>query len=153
MAYISAILISISWSLSGWLPASFIETQAELPLVFQLAESEQWTSDLEETYSISLLNACHNDPKVAFQHWRSFTQRIQQLTLEHGLLQPGLQIWIKAYWNKDGQLEHIGYGSRNGQYPLDHQQWHSLFEQLIKENLLSGHWNTGFYHLGSIKMY
>ncbi len=147
------LLISLSLSTPLRQPQSNGSGQPDLPRIFQLSDSEIWLTELEADFSMSLLKACQNDPQVAFQHWRPFTQRIQQLTREHGLHQPGLQLWVKAFWNKDGSLAHIGYATRNELHPRLPDQWQSLFEQLIRDHHLTGSWDAGFYHLGSIKMH
>lgn len=149
MGNVICILIACFWSLPVQLNRPPL-CQYDIPEVFQLSKSEIFASALESSYSASLLHACGNDANVAFQYWRPFTKQIEKLAREDGLNTPGTKLWIKAYWDKDGRLAHIGYAPKREDIQLDHNRWQSLFKQLIREHEMEGSWPSGFYHLGSI---
>lgn len=143
------ILIACFWSLPVLVTSPPI-SQYDIPDVFRLSDSDEFADALHSEYSVSLLQACRYDANIAFQYWRPFTKQIEKLARAEGLNTPGTKLWIKAYWDKDGHLAHIGYAPKREDIQLNHYHWQSVFKQLIREHDFEGNWPSGFYHLGSI---
>ncbi len=128
------------------------QPKKDIPDVFQLTDSDVFATELQSEYSMSLLHACRFDSNLAFQYWRPFTKEIERRAHEDGLSTPGTKLWIKAFWDQNGRLTHIGYAPQREDADLDHDQWENLFRKLIREYDMSGDWPSGFYHLGSISL-
>lgn len=81
----------------------------KMPAVFKLGENEKNYEKLTRSYSLSLLEACNNDIKVAFEKWLEMMVEVDTYAKKINYDLKGVKVWLHVFWAEDGSIDNIGY--------------------------------------------
>jgi hypothetical protein len=82
--------------------------QEELPPVFVLGEFDKQYEAIMSDYA-SLLTACDEDMKIAFDKLVSMMKEMEAYAKLTGYNLDGIKLWVHIFWRKDGSIEHLGF--------------------------------------------
>jgi hypothetical protein len=101
-----------------WLSVGAAQAQ-EAPTVFVMGDQEATYEKLNQTYKQTLLEACDNDMKLAFEKWLHMMQEMESYADEINFDLDGIKVLMHVFWNTDGQIDHIGYFLRPNSRNVD----------------------------------
>lgn len=82
--------------------------EKESPQVFLIA-NEKAFSQISHKYETQLLMACDDDMIKAYESWMHMLKSIEEHAEEYGFEIRGVKMWLKAFWNEEGMLDHVAY--------------------------------------------
>lgn len=80
---------------------------AQLPAAFQTGSHEKEYESLVVDHGDMLLTACDNDMDRAYLVWTKMLQDIETKADQSDIDIKGLKLWINAFWDENGQVEHL----------------------------------------------
>lgn len=80
-----------------------------LPKVVNVAKNSKILEDLSSTYKSSLFSASDADFIKTTKNWQKVLVGIEKYAEEIEFDLKGVKIWIKVFFAKDGNIEHITY--------------------------------------------
>ncbi len=96
-----------------------ISTLPELPKVFKLGANEAAYETLVQEYPQTLLAACNNDMKVAFDKWLEMMKALDDHARRINFDIKGIKVRLHVFWDADGSIKHIGYILRTDSRALE----------------------------------
>ncbi len=121
------------------------------PTAFVINQHPTTFEALNKEYSMLLLSACEEDMNKAFGTWKSLLNEISFFALENNIDITGVKMWLKVFWSKDGQVEHIAYDLRPESKNIDRDEITALLKEFVnsyKKTLTSS--ASKFSHYGSV---
>lgn len=114
------LLLALALSGATWLHAQpTISTLPELPKVFKLGTNEAAYETLAQEYPQTLLAACNNDMKVAFDKWLEMMKALDEHAGRINFDIKGIKVRLHVFWDADGTIKHIGYILRSDSRVLE----------------------------------
>lgn len=130
---------------------SSFNTEKQLPIAFVINQHPNTFESLNKEYSTLLLNACEEDMNKAFGSWKSLLNEISTFADNKDIDITGVKMWLKVFWSKDGQIQHIAYELRPESKNINKDKLTNLLEQFIRSNkntfTIS---SSNFSHYGSV---
>lgn len=105
----------------------------DAPTVFLMGEQEAAYEKLNQTYKQSLLEACDNDMKLAFNKWLNMMQEMEAYADEINYDLNGVKLLMHVFWNADGQIDHIGYFLRPNSRNVDTAELSAFFTSFSRQ--------------------
>ena len=109
-------------------------TPNQFPTAFVINQHPSTFESLNKEYSTLLLSACEEDMNKAFGTWKGLLNEISLFSLEQDIDIAGVKMWLKVFWSKDGQIEHIAYQLRPESKNINKVQLTQLLEQFVSSN-------------------
>lgn len=103
-----------------------------LPEVFILGEFENAYKNITPEYE-SLLKACENDMKAAFEKWLSMMLEMEAFSKQESYDLAGIRIWIHVFWNSNGKIEHLGYHLKPKSKYVNTDKLTEFFQEFMKD--------------------
>ncbi|MGB0985494.1 MAG: hypothetical protein ACPG19_15690 [Saprospiraceae bacterium] len=128
-------------------------TTAAYPTTFVIGEHSTIFEKLSDEYSTLLLTACEDDMNIAFQEWKNVLSNIEQHAELNKFNLDGVKMWIKVFWSKEGQIEHIAFDLKPQSKKVNKNELVKLLDSFVKEYSteearIIG--NSQFSHYGSV---
>jgi hypothetical protein len=90
-----------------------------LPRVFLLGVYDGDFEQLKEQYSMSLVQACRSDMEMAYYNWIQMLQHLESYGKTQKFDLDGVKIWLYAFWNKDGSIQHLAFYLKQNSRNID----------------------------------
>lgn len=146
-------LISITFLLLFITSNSNLLGQAKVdtsgPKVFLLGEDENLMNALNNKYTTLLMAVCQNDMELAYDNWMIMLSDMEEYADKIGFDIKGIKIWLNAYWNKSGKLEHLGYYLKPNSRNVKIEELNAFFISFMKNYQMKVTAKSRFYHNGS----
>ncbi len=85
------------------------DQNADLPKVFLIGEYAEEFETASSEYRLQLMEACNNDMEKAFNAWVGMLTEMEDYAEQLDIDIKGVKMWVKIFWNEDGQIAHIAY--------------------------------------------
>ncbi len=121
--------------LSGILSLSNLQAQNgdATPTVFVMGKHEAGYEELTQTYKQSLLEACGNDMKMAFDKWLEMMQQMEAYADEIDYNIDGVKVLMHVFWNENGSIAHLGYFLRPNSRNVPAEELTAFFKSFIRQ--------------------
>lgn len=103
-----------------------------LPKVINVANNSKILEDLSSTYKSSLFSASDADFIKTTQNWQKVLVGIEKYAEEIDFDLKGVKIWIKVFFAKDGNIEHITYILAEDSINMDTIELEAFFRSFMK---------------------
>ena len=120
-----------------------------LPVVFELGEFETDYEQLITSYQDLLLDACESDMYKAYDQWIDMLNKIEEFAQKNSIDIKGVKIWLNAFWNSDGQIEHFVFHLKPNSRNIDKLALANVLESFAKSYQLPLEHTNNFSHYGS----
>jgi len=132
MTYPMKLLCSFLLVSTIWVAAATAQS-AELPAVFRLGQNEEGYEVAKQEYQQTLLEVANYDTQDAFNHWMSMMQELQKHADKLDIDLKGVKIWLHAFWNTDGSIDHLGYLLRPDSRNVDELELAAVLKTFMKK--------------------
>lgn len=120
-----------------------------IPTVFQTGTFESEYEQLVTSHSEMLLSVCDNSMDKAYLHWTDMLRDIEKLAEEKGYDIKGVKIWINAFWNKDGGIDHLVFYPKPTSKNIDYKELELFLGEIASQLHIDQYAEKGFSHYGS----
>lgn len=110
-----------------------ISSQAQLPKAFQLGGNEKAYEALTQEYPQTLLAACNNDMKIAFDHWLGMMKELEVYAERINFDIKGVKVRLHVFWDTDGGIEHIGFVFRPNSRNARPEEFSAFLSSFIRQ--------------------
>lgn len=129
------------------LTASALSAQSDgLPPVFILGEQEEAYEQIKQSYSQTLLEVTEYDTQKAFRHWMDMMEAMEAHAEKLKFDLNGIKIWLHAFWNPDGSINHMGYLLRPNSRNIDKAEFAAFLKTFMKRYTFELTSNKPFSH-------
>ncbi len=125
------------------------QPEEALPKVFLLGE-HQSQYEKEVPQYVSLLEACDNEMKVAFEKWLSMISEMEAYAKKIEYPLEGIKLWLHVFWDKEGNIEHIGYYLRPNSKNVDLEELSAFFSSFVNQYKFPLTAEQKFHHYTSV---
>lgn len=99
----------ITFLLTFFLGAGLFAQKSNFPQVMNVAQNSEILEDLSTNYKSSLFSASGADFIKTTKNWHHVLIGIEKYAKEIEFDLKGIKIWIKVFFAKDGNIDHITY--------------------------------------------
>ncbi len=110
-----------------------ISSQAQLPKVFQMGGNEQAYEALTQEYPQTLLGACNNDMKMAFDKWLEMMKALEAYAGRINFDIKGVKVRLHVFWGTNGTVEHIGFVFRPNSRNARSEEFSAFLSSFIRQ--------------------
>lgn len=118
----------------------------EAPVVFVMGEQETTYEKLNQTYKQTLLEACDNDMKLAFDKWLHMMQEMEAYADEINFDLDGIKVLLHVFWSEQGRIDHMGYFLRPNSRNVNTTELSAFFSSFSRQYTLPVNSNRKFMH-------
>lgn len=111
-------------------------TQKMLPKVVNISNNSKLLEELSSVYKHSLFLASDEDFVQTMKHWKQTLTDMEKYANEIDFDLKGVQMWMKVYWSKDGNIDHITYYLLDKSINIDTIELEAFLRSFIKNNKL-----------------
>ena len=98
-----------------------------------LGENEKNYERLARAYSLSLLEACNNDIKQAFEKWLAMMVEVDKYAKKINYDLKGVKVWLHVFWAEDGSIDNLGYLLRPDSRNIDSKELKAFFSGFLRQ--------------------
>jgi len=99
----------ITFLLTFSLGTHLLAQKSDFPQVVNVAQRSEILEDLSASYKSSLFSASDADFIKTTKNWQHLLMGIEKYSEEIDFDLKGVKIWIKVFFSKDGNINHITY--------------------------------------------
>ncbi len=118
----------------------------DLPQVFLLGDEERAYESLTQNYKQSLLEACDNDMKLAFDKWLKMMQDVEAYADKINYDINGIRLLMHVFWNESGKIDYLGFFIRPNSRNVDPAEIKAFFTSFIADYKFDLSSNKKFAH-------
>ncbi|WMX15227.1 MULTISPECIES: hypothetical protein [unclassified Aureispira] len=126
MNHLITFLLFFSLSTQVW------AQQSDFPKVVNVAQRSEILEELSSRYKSSLFSASDADFIKTTQNWQHILVAIEKYAEEIDFDLKGVKIWIKVFFAKDGNLDHITYILSENSINIDTIELEAFFRSFMK---------------------
>ena len=139
----------ICFCLLGSINLASSQSSNILPTVFQTGAYEKEYEQLVVDHNAMLLTVCDNSMDKAYLLWTNMLRDIESKAEEQGYDIKGVKIWINAFWNKDGGIDHIVFYPKPTSKNIDYKEFERFLNEIADQLHIEVYTEKGFSHYGS----
>ena len=139
-----SLIIFFSFSLNSLSAQEVAEEKSTK--VFQLGDDEKNYEKLARSYSLSLLEACNNDIKKAFEKWLEMMVQVDTYAKKINYDLKGVKVWLHVFWGEDGNIDNIGYLLRPDSRNIDSKELKAFLASFSRQYKFPVSANRKFSH-------
>jgi len=110
--------------------------QTAFPKVINISNNSKVIEELSSVYKHSLFLASENDFVKTMENWKRALTDMEQYANEIDFDLKGVQMWMKIYWAKDGNIDHITYYLLDKSINIDTKELEAFLSSYIKNKKL-----------------
>jgi len=118
------------------------------PQVFLIA-NEAAFSRISHKYETQLLMACNDDMTQAYNSWMHMLKSVEEHAEEYGFEIRGVKMWLKAFWNEKGELDHVAYYLKPNSRNIHQEDMEAFFRSFCAVYKLPVELEVKISHYGS----
>lgn len=123
--------------LSCLLSIATIKAQQPLPKVINVAQNSAVLDKLSTQYQSSLFSASDTNFVTTINNWRNFLLSMEQYSETIDFDIKGIKVWLKVFWAKDGNIDHIAYILSDRSINIDLVEWEAFLRSFMRNNKLA----------------
>ncbi len=121
-----------------------------LPPVINVAKNSTALDELSNNYQSSLFSASKADFMETGHNWRKLLLSMEQYADKIDFDIKGVKVWIKVFWDKEGNVEHIAYALSDRSINIDLVEWEAFLRSFIRNNKLPLQHSRSFTYDGRV---
>ena len=120
-----------------------------LPVIFQLGEFEVQMDQEAMVHNTQLLTACEFDIEMAYGKWISMIKEMEAYSKRINFDINGVKVWLNVFYEKNGQIGHIGYYLKPNSRNLDRDEFAAFLKSFVNNYTFPHTYKEPFSHYGS----
>jgi hypothetical protein len=149
MRFITVLLLGYCFVIAP-IQAQQARSNKALPKIINAAQNSDALEELSNQYQSSLFSASDTNFVTTINNWRSFLQLMEDYSETIDFDIRGVKVWMKVFWAKDGNVDHIVYVLSDRSINIDVIEWEAFLRSFIRNNKLPLKYRRGFAYDGRV---